>query len=714
MPPRTPAHGRRPSSRRAAPVSNIGLCISDAVLIHAIAQQQKAASETCRRINSYAGPLESRRRASKRRMTGLMPTSHAFPPIWKFDVGPRTMQWEAPTSSEHRTQKRKEWTVSGVFNVFIAWLENLGSADKISPGVPGSAPSETTSGAVRSEALAVDKSFSTGLTETTEGEARRSAASTRSPEEIVLLRRSVLSMPILENDVDGTEFYNKLYEAARICKRSLRLRLKRGDLSAQGLAAALEPFDETSREHIPTADMAHKISAMIRRGILRAMEDIHRDDPEAIAPELWLTFLDKLLCSSGDTRYLRPLRMLLTMMPASLKEHISADKILSLTCQVVTAQARRLHSAPPWLMCASIFSRVLQQLPAQQQREIDDGVAAFLSEQESVSEKTGKRMRYAWLLIKAHTAHTSTQDFIDLYRTCLGPDERLGNLRRWQVLYARQCALQTFDRNARKDLETTGGGWQWQCRRERWPALLSHIVASTNKTTALQDLVAFLTAIDEFSSIVPLMTAPPLSELRRETMEALAMACAHHTQALLLYDAIEAKLHPSRPREPLWQWTTWTKYVEAIIKDPSIKNYRPWQVLKLSYNPRGMEPPEASSEDNTAKARLVVQMAEWYLQTEHLTERRVLCNLQRCLNMYRALTPGTAVPYALIACIVEYISRDLERGERGRTSRMKWVLDMVAEDYGEEEARNMIVAWEGRRWMNDCGRDPTLRIGDCS
>ncbi|KAG6121501.1 hypothetical protein E4U13_004549 [Claviceps humidiphila] len=707
MPPRTPAHGRRPSSRRAAPVSNIGLCISDAVLIHAIAQHQKAASETCRRINSHAGPLESRRRASKRRMTGLMPTSHAFPPIWKFDVGPRTMQWEAPTSVEHRRQKRKQWTVSSVFNTFIAWLENLGSADKISPSVPGSAPSETISGVVRSEALAVDKSFSTGLTETTEEEAQRSAASTWSPEEIVLLRRSVLDIPILENDVNGTEFYSKLYETAKICKRSLRLRLQRGELSAQGLAAAFEPFDEASRAHIPTADMAHKISAMIRRGILWTMDHIHREDPEAIAPELWLTFLDKLLCSSGDTRYLRPLRMLLTVMPASLKEHISAEKIRSLTCRVVTAQARRLHSAPPWLTCASIFSRVLQQLPAQQQWELDDAMAAFLSERDSVSEEAARSMRYAWLLIKAHTAHTSTQDFIDLYRTCLGPDERLCDLRRWQVLYARQCALQTFDRNAREHLETASRGWQW-------PALLSHIVSSTHKTTALQDLVAFLTAIDEFSSSVSLMTALPLYKLRRETIEALATACAHHTQALHLYDTIEAKLPPIRSPEPLWQWTTWTQYVEAIIKDPSIKHHRLWQVLKLSYNPRGMVPPEASSEDNTAKARLVMQMAEWYLQTEHLTERGVLRNLQRCLNMYRALKPGTAVPYALIACIVKFICRDLERGGRGRTSRMKWVLDIVAEDYGEEEARKMAVAWEGRRWMNDCERDPTLRMGDWS
>ncbi|KAG6074602.1 hypothetical protein E4U16_003842 [Claviceps sp. LM84 group G4] len=700
MPPRTPAHGRRPSSRRAAPVSNIGLCISDAVLIHAIAQHQKAASETCRRINSHAGPLESRRRASKRRMTGLMPTSHAFAPIWKFDVGPRTMQWEAPTSLEHRKQKQKEWTVSGVFNAFIAWLENLDSADKLSPCVPGSAPSETRSGVVRSEAVAVDTSFSTGL-------AQRSAASTWSPEELVLLRRSVLDIPISENDVDGTEFYNKLYEAAKICKRSLRLRLKRGELSAQGLAAAFEPFDEASREHIPTADMAHKISAMIRRGILWAMNDIHKEDPEAIAPELWLTFLDKLLCSSGDTRYLRLLRMLLTMMPASLKEHISAEKILSLTYRVVTAQARRLHSSPPWLTCASIFSRVLQQLPAQQQREIDDAMASFLLEQDSVSEEAARPMRYAWLLIKAHTAHTSTQDFIDLYRTCLGPDERLSDLRRWQVLYARQCALQTFDRNAREDLETRGRGWQW-------PALLSHIVFSTHKATALQDLVTFLVAIDEFSSTVSLMTATPLYKVGRKTMEALATACAHHTQALHLYDVIEAKLPPRRSPNPLWQWTTWTQYVEAIIKDPSIKHYRLWQVLKLSYNPRNMDPPEASSEDNAAKARLVAQMAEWYLQTEHLTERRVLCNLQRCLNMYRALRPGTAVPYALIACIVKFICRDLERGERGRTSRMKWVLDMVAEDYGEEEARKMAVAWEGRRWMNDCERDPTLRVGDWS
>ncbi|KAG6017499.1 hypothetical protein E4U43_001035 [Claviceps pusilla] len=701
MPPRSPAMRRRTAPCRAAHVSNIGIWITDAMLIQAIETYQRAVSETSRQFNSYSGPLESRRRASRRHMTGLMPTSHTFPPIWQLDVASDRLQWEAPTSQEHRRQKRDQLSVSGIFNTVIGWLENQASTGKCFHGnaTPVSPP-DTASNVVRSEALAVE-SCSTESTATAEQEARQPAPCSMLPEEIVLLRSSILNMHDIK---DETHFFGELYRAAKVCKRCLRRRIGGSDLSADGLVAALEPLDATSRSCIPTAEMANKISAMIRRGILYAMADVHGQNPVAISPQLWLAFVDNLCTTShGHAHDVQLFRRLLQIMPASLMDHLPVQQLRNLTRRLVTAQAHRHNIFPHWLVLASRFGQALQHLPAQRQRELDDDMATFLSQQDWISDMA-RRMRYAWLVIKTHAAsHTSTKGFLDLYRNCLGPNHRLNGLQRWQVIFARLSALQTFDPASRKQLMDGA----YASIPERWSALLAHTMSSGNKETALRELSAVLAGIGEFASTARTLTSPPVHQLERNTMEALATACSSHNHVLVLHDAIDMKPRANRAR-PLWSWTTWTKHIEAIIKDASVDPCRIWQLLKLTYTPQAISSnQELLAKENTAKCRLLTQMAQWYLEADHLNDRQVLRNLQRCLNMQRALNHGVAPPQ-MLTHIVELICRDLERGQRGRTSRMEWLLAMVSKTYGAEEARKAALAWRGWRWTIENARGPSL------
>ncbi|KAG5980988.1 hypothetical protein E4U55_003425 [Claviceps digitariae] len=693
MPPRSPALRRRTAPSRAAHASNIGIWITDAMLMQAIVHYQRAAG-TSRQFGSHPGPLESHRRTSRRHMTGLMPTSHTFPPIWELDVGSSRLQWEAPTSQEHRRQKREKTSVSGIFKSFIGWFRNWGSTDKRSSAMAVS-PSDAGSSVVRSEALAVD-SCSTEFIATADQVADEPMPSPELPEEIMLLRSKITNIK------EDAFILGNLNQAARVCKRCLRRRIERSDLSVQGLVAALEPLDSTSRSRIPNAKMADKMSAMIRRGILQAMGDVHNQNPGAVSRELWLAFKDNLFTSTtkGDAHGIQLLAKLLEIMPASLKDDISAEKIRNLTRTLVTAQAGRKNSIPRWLALASRFNRVLQQLPAQRQREIDDDMATFLSQQDQVSD-TAKRMRFAWLVIKAHTAHTSTQSFLDLYRSWLGPNHRLNSLQRWQVIFARLSALQTFDPASRNQLMEEAYTSQYA----RWSALLTHTMSSVHKDTALQEISAVLSGIGEFASTVRTLTLPPVHELERHTMEALAAACSSHHEVLILHDAIDMKPRAHRA-QPLWSWTTWTKHVEAIIKDPAIDQSRIWKLLRLTYTPlknTQLLAKEIAQEKN-AKCHLLIQMTEWFIQAKHLTDRQVLRNLQRCLNMYRALNDG-AIPSQMLAHLVGLISRDLERGQRGRTARMRWLLALISAKYGPEEAQKAARAWDGWRWVmeNSCG-----------
>ncbi|KAG6039226.1 hypothetical protein E4U41_003038 [Claviceps citrina] len=684
MPPRSPVLRRRTAPHRAAHASNVGTCITAA---------------TCRQINSHVGPLESRRRVSKRHMAGLMPTSHAPPPIWQFDVAPTTLQWEAPTSQEYRRQKRDRFSVSGLFNTFLGWLENLGSAGKPCTVTPDP-PSETGLGVVRSEAEAVDSSPSTELSMPPEPEAQAQTPSTSLPEEIVQLRWSILNMKATDDDA---QLFNELYQAAKACRRSLRRRIERGGLSAETLVAALEPLDAASRSRIRTEEMANKIAAMIRRGILYAMADVHNQNPAAISQDLWLAFIERQCATNGHAHDIQLFRRLLEIMPASLRGRLPAEQIRTLTCRLVAAQARRHNLFPHWLVLASRFGQALQQLSAQQRRELDDAMAAFLAQQDWDTE-TAKRMRYAWLVIRAHGPCASTQAFVDMYRSCLGPEHQLNALQRWHVIFARLCALRTFDAESRKGLIHQA----YTSVRERWSTLLAHVMLSANKDAALQELIAVLAETGELASTVRALTSPPARGLRQDMLEALATACSNHNQALTLHDSIDTNPPASRAR-PLWPWTTWTKHIEAIIKDPAIDPARIWQVLKLTYTPRAIfSNKERLAQENAAKSRLLHRMALWFTQARHLTDRQALRSLQRCINMQRALSNGSA-SLQMLAHVVELISRDLERGQRGRTSRMEWLLAMVSEKYGAKEARRAALAWNGWRWVIDRTQGPALK-----
>ncbi|KAK2591509.1 hypothetical protein QQS21_010807 [Conoideocrella luteorostrata] len=688
MPAQSPAQRRRSLTGRAANVPNVGIWVTDAMLVQAMNQYQRGIIASCRRINSHAGPLESRRRATKRHMTGLMQSSHAFPPIWQFDVGPSSLQWEAPSSQEHRRRKREQLSVSGLFNSFVGWLDNQGSADKPFISPPDIIPQY---GIASAEALAVTPGVKS--TATAEPTMQDPITSSNLPGEIVILRSSIVDMDVANGD--------ELFRFTRMCRQALRRRVERGELSIEALLAALEPLDWASKSRITSAVEANKVSAMIRRGVLSAMIDTHKQNPAAVSHELWQTFLDKLSASNADNHDIQLFWRLMDSIPPPVKEKISQEQICNLTRAFITAQANRHSLFAHWSARTFRFSQALQQLTAQQRRDLDNTMAVFLSQQDWLSENA-KRMRFSWLVIKAYDTHTTINDFTKMYQACVSQDLRLNGMQRWQVLIARLSAINALDTESRKRvLEAT-----YTSMSERWLALVTQVMASGRKETGLRELCAILSAIGEFTSTTRVLTSPPVHLLQRDTMEAIALACDNHELALQLHDAIDIKPRLNR-RQPLWSWSVWTKYIEDIVKDPALDHTRIWQVLKLTHTPRSISGnKKLLAQDTVAKTQLLDQMGRWFIEAQHLNDRQVLRNLQRCVNQQRALTKG--VSSQTLVNIVEVISRDLERGQRGRTSRIQWLLGLLAENLGPREAHSAASALKGWRWTIEKTRDAQL------
>jgi hypothetical protein len=277
-------------------------------------------------------------------------------------------------------------------------------------------------------------------------------------------------------------------------------------------------------------------------------------------------------------------------------------------------------------------------------------------------------MRFSWLVIRAYDPCATTNHFIQTIRAGAGKDFKLHGMHLWQVMAARLSAIEALNNEARKKvMEAT-----YNSMSQRWASLLAAVMSS-GSNDGLREICTILTQIGQFDAIVRALTCWPISLLQRDITEALASACDSHQQALLLYDSIDMKRSLGRKR-PLWHWSVWTKYVEQMINDPALDPLRVWQVLGLTNE-------------------------QWFVKAKHLNDRQVLRNVERCASYQRVLSNG--VSSQTLANMTDIITRDLENGQRGRTSRMQWLLDMVAQTLGQEQARSTASALNGWRFQID-------------
>ncbi|KAJ6445851.1 KH domain RNA binding protein [Purpureocillium lavendulum] len=688
MPVRSPAQCRRTVARRAAASSQVGIWVTDSMLAQAIEQYHRAVLPPCRRhLNSHAGPLESRRRAGKRHMTGLMPTSSAFPPIWQFDVPSSSMpQWEAPTAPSYRRQKNKQLTVSGLFNNLIGWLE--GGDRPLPPPCTDSAAA----GVVSMEALAID--VGTQYDSTPGDRLREAAPPLDLPTEIAELRAGISE---LENATEAA-----LYRLCTTCRRSLRRRIERGELTVEGLVLALDPLDLATRSRISSTATANKMAAMLRRTILSAMADAQDRIGSPVSPELWSALAQQICGTNGDNHDVQLFWRLMDVMPSSLKAQIPHSHLAAFTHAFVAAQANRHNLFPHWASRAARFSNALQRLDLAQRQALDRIMNRYLQEQDWVSEMA-RRMRFSWLIIKAYDSNSPTREFLDTYKAVVEPGVRLNSMQLWQLLAARLVAVGALDGDQGKALMEA----EYHSMSQRWTRLVLAALASPNRDSALQEVCACLIGIGEFDAAAHALTSAPIRHLRMDAVQAIAAACNDHNQAMHLYDAIVVK-EGSRQKLGAWEWSSWSPYVEAMIKDPKMDPARIWQVLNLrrSRSSAGDACPKAAAaaaaSEVEAKTQLLDRMGRWFMEAEHLSDRQVLRQVQRCVASQRALTDG--VSSRTLASVAELITRDLDRGGRGRTSRMRWLVGMVEQTHGTERAERTAEALQGWRWSIDRSR----------
>ncbi|KAF3804913.1 hypothetical protein GCG54_00004183 [Colletotrichum gloeosporioides] len=164
-----------------------------------------------------------------------------------------------------------------------------------------------------------------------------------------------------------------------------------------------------------------------------------------------------------------------------------------------------------------------------------------------------------------------------------------------------------------------------------------------------------------------------------------------------------------------WDWKAWPRYVEGMIKDESINPAVVWKVVRsgavadfrwktdwrrvdtrknverqLPYKRRLAE----AERWRKTRIELIQNMAVWFSEAEHLTDSIILRNVGRCVTWLRA--HEVELERRVVLAVVTVGLRELKRCEPGRTRRISWVLDIIEEHGGEKERR--LVARRLQRW----------------
>ncbi|UKZ79517.1 hypothetical protein TrVFT333_007272 [Trichoderma virens FT-333] len=674
------------SAAQCRPVGRVShssaVWITDSMLRQAIEHyyRQFSAAAPCRRISSHSGPLESRRRQlGKRNMTGIMPSSSTYPPLWHFDVAwvPSEWKWEPPSTVEERKRRKQAISPSALFDGLISWLEKS-DADKpfIQPPVADMTASTVSIG----EATATEYVYDVSIPP-------------KVPQELAVLRDGILLLDTV--DIEALDKLRKLF------RRDYLRRMETASLSVEELRLAMEPLDQALRDKISDPKMEDWLVARIRRNLLTGLDVAQRRNPDnVVVLDLWMTFATTLCTSGGGYQNIRLIKRMMSLMPAWVRAQIPMDQMLTLTRCFVVAQANSGNLSTSWTATAAQFGEILSMLNPTQIQALDIDIGNLLSQQGHDLETT-RRLRFSWLMAKAYNPTATNEEFTQSYRDAVESHEiDLRHLQLWQIIVGRLHSTGVIGVDTHSELTRK----QYNSLSQRWRALFSTIYGLPSADNVLTELYNFFRDINQTDALIQALSSLPLSRMSIDSARTIATACDDHRLALQLYEAVRLR-HSQGTHITTWGWEAWVPYVERIIKDAEITRPVHWEVLdltRLATAPTAA--PEEIAREIQAKMALVDRMGQWYLEAPHLNDRQRLRRLQRCASVQRALT--RAVSPQVLARVADVVTRDLQRGEWGRTTWLQWLLGMIAQTHGNKHASDVSKTLDGWRWMVDRHKGP--------
>ncbi|KAK1752429.1 hypothetical protein QBC47DRAFT_305426 [Echria macrotheca] len=206
--------------------------------------------------------------------------------------------------------------------------------------------------------------------------------------------------------------------------------------------------------------------------------------------------------------------------------------------------------------------------------------------------------------------------------------------------------------------------------------------------TSLWQLLARLDR--SYDMIKSLRALSRTRQVPRYLLQALSAASCDHHVALHLQMLYSRQLR--RNGGPDWDPVLVGRHMDKIVSDPSLPSGTVWTALGINRpggedEARGNPPTKLRHRGayGTRRAAIVQRLATVLSDAPHLRNRVAFRQVSQCVRFLEQATGKVPVP--TIRALYRVVSRDLVEMRPGRTTRLRWFLNVVERNYGMEVAR---------------------------
>jgi hypothetical protein len=624
--------------------------------------------------------MESRRRNGGRNMTAGMGVAPHNPPSWYFDVmQSTTWQWEAPTAPEHRKSANKDLSIPGIYHRFRTWLEQSDAGQAFIQPPHELSAAEAKFIAVEATMPAVENPDETKNTTGYTHEPNL-------PHDVDRLRLKLASLPFLHDGV--------VIKLCKSCGQSLAKRIKLGELSSDELLVALNPVDDPTRRLLANTNLIDRITTMIRREVLYGMRMAEEEGSNLVPRKIWKEVTsyvseERFFSEPGNIAFFT---LLLRTLPEAYMSLIQSKDIFSATRAIVQSEEVLESSAAKiGAMRAGKTASALSRPGEVQWTELSEQMATYLGSL-TVSSEQRYKMRRMWLLIQAHSRYTTHEAFVVAYQTFVGSESQASRkANTWLLLLARLTATGSITRETRTALYDNVSQ-----NSHEWVTVLGHLHKSEAPQARLAEMYSLITAMNAKNSFLQSVANTALEAADVAAIRDLAACSNDASFALRAFEATSASAdHDVLSSQ--WHWSAWTPYLRTILQDKKLDSKLMRVITSTALS--------QSTEITQSSFSFLTTMARQYLSSPHLTDRQKLRRLEWCATRQRQVSG--VVSFDLLKMIAEHVTDDLSKGQFGRTARLEWLLRLIDEMLGAEQAAESLKALRGWRWMivQGSGRD---------
>ncbi|KAH7163259.1 hypothetical protein B0J13DRAFT_538210 [Dactylonectria estremocensis] len=655
MPPRCVALCSRAGWRAGPTASLDNIWITDMMLRQAIERFQRVSGKPYRTISSVPGPMESRRRLNKRHMTAVMSDSRSAPSPWAIELPlrPDEGKWEAPTESGNRNLSDNKSSVSRLLDRLIGWLEN---------------PDQ-------------DASTDISITSTAQPHAAETTMAPSLQQSLTALRQRLAALNLAALDLASRDDEITLWEACRPFSYHIRHSIQENTITSEDLIIALDPFDsQTKNQLVPELldVMRGRLATQVVRTIYVTREHKRYD---RYTDEFWsacVGLLKEMSRKQFETYFY--FMRLAQSMPRK-RHRLNKSLVFNMLASYVEFQASLPFPHKHSTSHNVIFGAATKYLARERPELMWMAALEILGEKHSGVFLT--RLQRQAVMTMSFSPDMTSRECFDMYPGQWTSEDAFfftkGRL--WATRCLQRTSVPDF-----MHLDVVSQDWVgmvkdiWSTPETERKILLQQLCRSTIKTGQFRTMAEQLVEKMSWNT-----------KLFRE----IAIASGNYRKARLLWRLVRDKVGIEYIVR-CWDWTAWTPYVEAMIKDPDINIKFIWRVLGFNWGRPNKAQPGTALCGINSQTELLELMARWFLEADCLSDRQTLHWIEECLRVYQSIDKNLSPQ--MILCMVEVILRDLERGNRGRQERLAWMVRLIKEHMGDEEADKVLHQLQGWRW----------------